>query len=141
MEEQSVYVEDFSEEAYERAIMRQKEIPFEIYVGYVKQENRLFVNMTDQKATLEYIKNTYAEDEDDLRTLDFRLKGDVSAIAKEIIILENAFRGMVMNTPNMYGFLMMLTTKIQAMVNGRVPLKEQLFFKDWHVNQKLQDGE
>ena len=137
----SVYVEDFSEEAYERAIMRQKEVPFEIYVGYIKQENRLFINMTDQKATFEYIKNTYAEDEDDLRTLDFRLKGDISAIAKEITILEKAFNEIVMNEPNMYGFLTMLTGRIQAMVTDHVPLKEQLFFKGWHVNQKIQDGE
>lgn len=136
-----VYVEDFSEEAYERAIKRQKEVPFEIYVGYVKQENRLFVNITDQGATFEYIKNTYAEDEDDLRTLDFRLRGDVSAIVKEINKLENNFNGTVMNEPNMYRFLMLLTAKIQAMVTDRLPLKEQLFFKDWHVNQIIQDGE
>ena len=133
----SVYVEDFSEEAYERAIKRQKEIPFEIYVGYIKQENRLFVGITDQKATFEYIKNTYAEDEDDLRTLDFRLKGDISAIAKETTIFEKTFYGMAINEPNLYGFLTTLTTKIQAMVKGNVPLKEQLFFKDWHVNTEV----
>jgi hypothetical protein len=132
-----VYVEDFSEEAYERAIKRQKEVPFEIYVGYIKQENRLFVGITDQEATFEYIKNTYAEDEDDLRILDFRLKGDISAIAKETTIFEKTFCGMVMNGPILYGFLTTLTTKIQAMVNGNVPLKEQLFFKEWHVNTEV----
>lgn len=132
-----VYVEDFSEEAYERAIKRQKEVPFEIYVGYIKQENRLFVGITDQGATFEYIKNTYAEDEDDLRILDFRLKGDISAIDKEVTIFEKTFCGMVMNGPNLYGFLTTLTTKIQAMVQGNVPLKEQLFFKEWHVNTEV----
>lgn len=140
MEEQSVYVEDFSDEAYERALLKQKNLPFEISITCFMSEGRVTATLTDLDITRNYIEETYNRfgDETTSQILRRRFEGDVYVLAKIVDIINNHNIGTVMTPAQISYIAFQIDKNVQNMVNENCGLIDRLFFKEWHVNTEVE---